>query len=220
MRPAAVVRRRPSGSRARRAGLCLCPEPSRILAASLALSPLACDSTTGPEPSFPCLDAPLSVSDPHDGTERGLWAQWALELPGGFAGLYLGRPGEPEAPGYVTFLLARPDEAGVAIPLLSEQVSDFYEGADWLEGEIEVGPVEYDYAQLYACAYQLQTRVVIPGFRTFGVDISANRIAIGVGDLSAEGYIRMQMRVARIPQRIVVITEGGGGIALRSTDRR
>jgi hypothetical protein len=119
------------------------------------------------------------------------WADLALRVPGGFAGLlYEG--------GHPVIMLTRPHEATGAKAALASEIRDFPVGA------AEVRAVRWDFAQLVDWFNYLLPRIGREGLVTADKDEGLNRIGFGVIDSTARVALERVLDELKVPCDLVV----------------
>ena len=157
----------------------------------------ACTNQTQPElaPIAPVTIAMLDTSRSARGDAP--WAKLALEIPGGFAGFYLGDNGK------LVLLLTDPEKKHEAIEALSaRQPAVLPPGTDLNDATIK--RVRWNFAQLYDWLRYLGSKNL--GGRVITVDLDEvhNRIAFGVLK-SDVATVRANIKKLRLPKGLVSV---------------
>jgi hypothetical protein len=163
---------------------------------------------------YPCLQPSAHVGNRDAQPPGYVWtiddeyASWGRRIPGGFGGFWLGYPGAPGAEDKYNLYLVRVNQREAAVEELISLLQGW--GQDWprplVPANFHVLQGDYDYVQLKSC-YDLVAEMDRTDIQSTDIDESANRIALGVFDVSVEPRVRAELERMRIPGDMVLVRE-------------
>lgn len=138
--------------------------------------------------------------------QDALWARYARQAPGGFAGLFFA-PGSGRQTGPLTVLLARPHQRAAALEALERLFRDA--GDDRIAAQLPgavVQPARWDFAQLFDWRRYLDRHAwKVQGVTMADTDEVENRIQYGVVDEAARERLTRVLRGLDLPCYLVGI---------------
>jgi hypothetical protein len=172
-------------------------------------APMHSDSAQQPPAAAALLDDSVAAA----GTGDMKWAKLALEVPGGFAGIYLDDDGKP------VLLLTHPEQKDAAIAALANRQLVYLPPGTELR-DATVKRARWDFAQLYDWSQYLRndrspSLGADMGASTFDIDEVHNRLAITVAPAGLKAA-KASLRKLSLPRGLVSV-EPASPICLDTT---